>query len=206
MEIKLANTRGFCAGVDRAIEIVKKVIEIHGAPVYVKHEVVHNKTVVEELKNLGAIFVEDIESIPEGEVVIYSAHGISKAVEIESSQRALDVFDATCPLVSKVHAEVITYAKMGFDCLLIGHKNHPEVEGTMGQYTSTQGGIYLVESEGDIENLNVKDPSRFHYMTQTTLSIDDTKRLIDSLRKNFQKLKALEKMTFATRLKIDRTL
>ena len=134
MEIRLASTRGFCAGVDRAIEIVKKVIEIHGAPVYVKHEVVHNKTVVEELKRLGAIFVEDIKEIPEGEVVVYSAHGISKAVEIESGVRKLDVFDATCPLVSKVHAEVNTYAKMGFDCLLIGHKNHPEVEGTMGQF------------------------------------------------------------------------
>ena len=162
MEIRLANTRGFCAGVDRAIEIVKKVIEIHGAPVYVKHEVVHNKTVVQELKNLGAIFVEDIEEIPEGEVVVYSAHGISKAVEVQSGERNLDVFDATCPLVSKVHAEVNTYAKMGFDCLLIGHKNHPEVEGTMGQFDTSLGGtITLVENIEDAKKLSFKNPSNW---------------------------------------------
>ena len=194
MEIKLANTRGFCAGVDRAIEIVKKVIEIHGAPVYVKHEVVHNKTVVEELKNLGAIFVEDIESIPEGEVVIYSAHGISKAVEIESSHRSLDVFDATCPLVSKVHAEVITYAKMGFDWLLIGHKNHPEVEGTMGQFDDSYGGsITLVEDISDAKKLEFSDSANMAFVTQTTLSVDDTKEIKDYLLNKFPHIKGPKK-------------
>ena len=159
MEIRLANTRGFCAGVDRAIEIVKKVIEMHGAPVYVKHEVVHNKTVVEELKRLGAIFVEDIKEIPEGEVVVYSAHGISKAVEVESEVRKLDVFDATCPLVSKVHAEVNTYAKMGFDCLLIGHKNHPEVEGTLGRFPeNSKGKMYLVENVEQAKIIPIDQP------------------------------------------------
>ena len=190
MEIRLANTRGFCAGVDRAIEIVKKVIELHGAPVYVKHEVVHNKTVVEELKNLGAIFVEDIEEIPVGEVVVYSAHGISKAVEVQSGVRNLDVFDATCPLVSKVHAEVHTYAKMGFDCLLIGHKNHPEVEGTMGQFDTSYGGtITLIEDIEDAKKLSFKDSSNLAYVTQTTLSVDDTKDIIKILKEKFPKIK-----------------
>jgi len=194
MEIKLANTRGFCAGVDRAIEIVKKVIEIQGAPVYVKHEVVHNKTVVEELKNLGAIFVEDIDEIPEGEVVIYSAHGISKAVEIESNHRNLDIFDATCPLVSKVHAEVNTYAKMGFDCLLIGHKNHPEVEGTMGQFDSSFGGsITLVEDISDARKLDFKNSENMAFVTQTTLSVDDTKEIKDYLLKKFPHIKGPKK-------------
>ena len=194
MEIRLANTRGFCAGVDRAIEIVKKVLEIQGSPVYVKHEVVHNKTVVEELKQLGAIFVEDIKEIPEGEVVVYSAHGISKAVEFESEMRKLDVFDATCPLVSKVHAEVNTYAKMGFDCLLIGHKNHPEVEGTMGQYDHSSGGdVYLVEDEQDVLNLQVKNPNNLAFVTQTTLSMDDTSKVIDALRHKFPNIEGPRK-------------
>ena len=194
MEIRLANTRGFCAGVDRAIEIVKKVIEIHGAPVYVKHEVVHNKTVVEELKNLGAIFVEDIEEIPEGEVVVYSAHGISKAVEVQSGERNLDVFDATCPLVSKVHAEVNTYAKMGFDCLLIGHKNHPEVEGTMGQFDTSFGGtITLVENIADAKKLSFKKPSNLAFVTQTTLSVDDTKEIKEYLVNQFPYIKGPKK-------------
>ena len=194
MEIRLANTRGFCAGVDRAIEIVKKVIEIHGAPVYVKHEVVHNKTVVEELKNLGAIFVEDIEEIPEGEVVVYSAHGISKAVEVQSGERNLDVFDATCPLVSKVHAEVNTYAKMGFDCLLIGHKNHPEVEGTMGQFDTSFGGtITLVENIADAKKLSFKKPSNLAFVTQTTLSVDDTKEITEYLVNQFPDIKGPKK-------------
>ena len=191
MEIRLANTRGFCAGVDRAIEIVKKVIEIHGAPVYVKHEVVHNKTVVEELKSLGAIFVEDIKDIPEGEVVVYSAHGISKAVESESGVRKLDVFDATCPLVSKVHAEVNTYAKMGFDCLLIGHKNHPEVEGTMGQLPGDS--IYLVETIKDISELNFYEDDKIAYVTQTTLSVDDTQDMIAELRNKFPHIESSPK-------------
>ena len=194
MEIRLANTRGFCAGVDRAIEIVKKVLEIQGAPVYVKHEVVHNKTVVEELKQLGAIFVEDIHEIPEGEVVIYSAHGISKAVEVESQNRNLNVFDATCPLVSKVHAEVNTYAKLGYHCLLIGHKNHPEVEGTMGQFDTSFGGtITLIEDLEDVNKLNFKASDNIAFVTQTTLSVDDTKEIKDSLIQKYPAIKGPKK-------------
>ena len=194
MEIRLANTRGFCAGVDRAIEIVKKVIEIQGAPVYVKHEVVHNKTVVEELKQLGAIFVEDIHEIPEGEVVIYSAHGISKAVEVESQNRNLNVFDATCPLVSKVHAEVNTYAKLGYHCLLIGHKNHPEVEGTMGQFDTSFGGtITLIEDLADVKKLNFKASDNIAFVTQTTLSVDDTQEIKDSLIQKYPAIKGPKK-------------
>ena len=194
MEIRLANTRGFCAGVDRAIEIVKKVLEIQGSPVYVKHEVVHNKTVVEELKQLGAIFVEDIHEIPEGEVVIYSAHGISKAVEVESQYRNLNVFDATCPLVSKVHAEVNTYAKLGYHCLLIGHKNHPEVEGTMGQFDTSFGGtITLIEDLEDVNKLNFKASDNIAFVTQTTLSVDDTQEIKDSLIQKYPAIKGPKK-------------
>ena len=194
MEIRLANTRGFCAGVDRAIEIVKKVLEIQGAPVYVKHEVVHNKTVVEELKQLGAIFVEDIHEIPEGEVVIYSAHGISKAVEVESQNRNFNVFDATCPLVSKVHAEVNTYAKLGYHCLLIGHKNHPEVEGTMGQFDTSFGGtITLIEDLADVNKLNFKASDNIAFVTQTTLSVDDTQEIKDSLIQKYPAIKGPKK-------------
>ena len=194
MEIRLANTRGFCAGVDRAIEIVKKVLEIQGAPVYVKHEVVHNKTVVEELKQLGAIFVEDIHEIPEGEVVIYSAHGISKAVEVESQNRNLNVFDATCPLVSKVHAEVNTYAKLGYHCLLIGHKNHPEVEGTMGQFDTSFGGtITLIEDLEDVNKLNFKASDNIAFVTQTTLSVDDTQEIKDFLIQKYPAIKGPKK-------------
>ena len=194
MEIRLANTRGFCAGVDRAIEIVKKVLEIQGSPVYVKHEVVHNKTVVEELKQLGAIFVEDIHEIPEGEVVIYSAHGISKAVEVESQNRNLNVFDATCPLVSKVHAEVNTYAKLGYHCLLIGHKNHPEVEGTMGQFDTSFGGtITLIEDLEDVNKLNFKTSDNIAFVTQTTLSVDDTQEIKDSLIQKYPAIKGPKK-------------
>lgn len=194
MEIRLANTRGFCAGVDRAIEIVKKVLEIQGSPVYVKHEVVHNKTVVEELKQLGAIFVEDIGEIPEGEVVIYSAHGISKAVEVESQNRNLNIFDATCPLVSKVHAEVNTYAKLGYHCLLIGHKNHPEVEGTMGQFDTSFGGtITLIEDLEDVNKLNFKVSDNIAFVTQTTLSVDDTQEIKDSLIQKYPAIKGPKK-------------
>ena len=194
MEIRLANTRGFCAGVDRAIEIVKKVLEIQGAPVYVKHEVVHNKTVVEELKQLGAIFVEDIHEIPEGEVVIYSAHGISKSVEVESQNRNLNVFDATCPLVSKVHAEVNTHAKLGYHCLLIGHKNHPEVEGTMGQFDTSFGGtITLIEDLEDVNKLNFKASDNIAFVTQTTLSVDDTQEIKDSLIQKYPAIKGPKK-------------
>jgi len=190
MKIRLADTRGFCAGVDRAIEIVKKVLEINGAPVYVKHEVVHNKTVVNELKSLGAVFVEEIEEVPDGEIVIYSAHGVSKVVESDSKEKELDVFDATCPLVSKVHAEVNTYAKLGYDCLLIGHLNHPEVEGTMGQFDTSYGGsISLIETLDDVKDLKFSDGKNLAFVTQTTLSVDDTKEIIDALKNKFPDIK-----------------
>ena len=186
MQIRLANTRGFCAGVDRAIEIVRKVLEQNGSPVYVKHEVVHNKTVVNELKGLGAVFVEEIEDVPTGEIVIYSAHGVSKVVQKDSEEKHLEVYDATCPLVSKVHAEVIKYSKLGYECILIGHKNHPEVEGTMGQFDASFGGsIYLVENVDDVNNLEVNNSSKLAYVTQTTLSIDDTQTIMDSLKRRF---------------------
>ena len=189
MQIRLANPRGFCAGVDRAIEIVRKVLEIKGAPVYVKHEVVHNRTVVDELKNLGAIFIEDIDEVPIGETLIYSAHGVSKSVQIDSDQRNLHVFDATCPLVSKVHAEVQMYSKISRECILIGHANHPEVEGTMGQYNVSLGGrIYLVESLSDAQTIEVKNPDDLAYVTQTTLSIDDTEKIIKTLKSRFPKM------------------
>ena len=189
MKIRLADTRGFCAGVDRAIEIVKKVLEVNGAPVYVKHEVVHNKTVVDELKSLGAVFVEEIEEVPDGEVVIYSAHGVSKVVESNSREKGLEVFDATCPLVSKVHAEVNTYAKLGYDCLLIGHLNHPEVEGTMGQFDNSYGGsITLIETLDDVENLKFTDGKNLAYVTQTTLSVDDTLEITNLLVSKFPEI------------------
>lgn len=189
MKIRLADTRGFCAGVDRAIEIVKKVLEINGAPVYVKHEVVHNKTVVNELKSLGAVFVEGIEEVPDGEIVIYSAHGVSKAVESNSKEKELDVFDATCPLVSKVHAEVNTYAKLGYDCLLIGHLNHPEVEGTMGQFDTSYGGsISLIETLDDVKDLKFSDGKNLAFVTQTTLSVDDTLEITNLLVSKFPEI------------------
>ena len=186
MKIRLADTRGFCAGVDRAIEIVKKVLEMNGAPVYVKHEVVHNKTVVNELKSLGAIFVEEIEDVPDGEIVIYSAHGVSKVVESDSKEKSLDVFDATCPLVSKVHAEVNTYAKLGYDCLFVGHLNHPEVEGTMGQFDTSYGGtITLIETLDDVNKLKFADGKNLAFVTQTTLSVDDTLEITNLLVTKF---------------------
>ena len=189
MKIRLADTRGFCAGVDRAIEIVKKVLEINGAPVYVKHEVVHNKTVVNELKSLGAVFVEEIEEVPDGEIVIYSAHGVSKVVESHSKEKELDVFDATCPLVSKVHAEVNTYAKLGYDCLLIGHLNHPEVEGTMGQFDTSYGGsISLIETLEDVKDLKFSDGKNLAFVTQTTLSVDDTLEITNHLVSKFPEI------------------
>ena len=189
MKIRLADTRGFCAGVDRAIEIVKKVLEINGAPVYVKHEVVHNKTVVNELKSLGAVFVEEIDEVPDGEIVIYSAHGVSKIVESNSKEKELDVFDATCPLVSKVHAEVNTYAKLGYDCLLIGHLNHPEVEGTMGQFDASYGGsITLIETLDDVKDLKYSDGKNLAYVTQTTLSVDDTLEITNLLVSKFPEI------------------
>jgi len=189
MQIRLANTRGFCAGVDRAIEIVRKVLEQNGSPVYVKHEVVHNKTVVNELKALGAIFVEEIDDVPTGETVIYSAHGVSKVVQTDSKEKLLEIYDATCPLVSKVHAEVIKYSKIGYDCILIGHQNHPEVEGTMGQFDSSFGGsIHLVESVDDVSALQIENPKNLAYVTQTTLSVDDTQAIMDALRERFPEI------------------
>ena len=189
MKIRLADTRGFCAGVDRAIEIVKKVLEINGAPVYVKHEVVHNKTVVNELKSLGVVFIEEIEEVPDGEIVIYSAHGVSKVVESDSKEKELHVFDATCPLVSKVHAEVNTYAKLGYDCLLIGHLNHPEVEGTMGQFDTSYGGsISLIETLEDVKDLKFSDGKNLAFVTQTTLSVDDTLEITNLLVSKFPEI------------------
>ena len=186
MEINLANPRGFCAGVDRAIDIVNRAIELFGSPIYVRHEVVHNKYVVEDLRNKGAVFVEELDEVPDGEIVIFSAHGVSKQVQIEAKQRGLRVFDATCPLVTKVHFEVSRYSINGTECILIGHHGHPEVEGTMGQYDSSNGGqIYLVEDLDQVNSLKVRNPDKLAYVTQTTLSMDDTASIIDALRSKF---------------------
>ncbi len=185
MNILLANPRGFCVGVDRAIEIVERALEALGAPIYVKHEVVHNKFVVDGLKSRGVKFIEDIDTVPEGETLIYSAHGVSQEVRKLAQARNLRIFDATCPLVTKVHIEVSKAAKKGEECVLIGHKGHPEVEGTMGQYEHSSGAIYLVESIADVEALTVKDPSKLHYVTQTTLSVDETIGIIAALRDKF---------------------
>lgn len=186
MDIKLANPRGFCAGVDRAIDIVDRALDVFGAPVYVRHEVVHNKFVVDKLRDRGAIFVDELDQIPDDVIVIFSAHGVSQAVQKEAAERQLKVFDATCPLVTKVHIEVTKYSGDGMECVLIGHGGHPEVEGTMGQYQqSTDGKIYLVENEQDVWALEVNDPSKLAFVTQTTLSMDDTALVIDALRKKF---------------------
>jgi 4-hydroxy-3-methylbut-2-enyl diphosphate reductase len=186
MDIKLANPRGFCAGVDRAIDIVNRAIEVHGAPIYVRHEVVHNKFVVDDLRARGAVFVDELDEIPDDVIVIFSAHGVSQAVQNEARRRSLKVFDATCPLVTKVHLEVVKYSDEGMECVLIGHAGHPEVEGTMGQYDQSRGGeIYLVENEQDVANLRVKNPHKLAFVTQTTLSMDDTARVIDALRDKF---------------------
>ena len=186
MDIKLANPRGFCAGVDRAIDIVNRALDVFGAPIYVRHEVVHNKFVVESLRKRGAIFVDELEDIPDDVIVIFSAHGVSQAVRKEADRRGLKVFDATCPLVTKVHMEVSVYSREGRECVLIGHQGHPEVEGTMGQYDRSNGGdIYLVEDDHDVASLSVKDPSNLAYVTQTTLSMDDTAKVIKSLREKF---------------------
>jgi 4-hydroxy-3-methylbut-2-enyl diphosphate reductase len=185
-KVILANPRGFCAGVDRAIEIVNRALDIFGAPIYVRHEVVHNRFVVEDLRQRGAIFVEELDEIPDDSTVIFSAHGVSKKVRDEAASRDLKVFDATCPLVTKVHMEVVHYSKDARECVLIGHKGHPEVEGTMGQYDiSTGGAIYLVEDEEQVSVLAVNNPDHLSYVTQTTLSMDDTAKVIDALRKRF---------------------
>ena len=186
MDIKLANPRGFCAGVDRAIDIVNRALELYGSPLYVRHEVVHNKFVVDDLRNRGAVFVDELHEVPDNQLVIFSAHGVSQAVRQEADKRGLKVFDATCPLVTKVHLEVSRYSADGMECILIGHKGHPEVEGTMGQYDDANGGaIYLVEDENDVAQMQVRDETRLAYVTQTTLSMDDTARIIDALRTRF---------------------
>jgi len=186
MQIRLANPRGFCAGVDRAIEIVNRALEVFGAPIYVRHEVVHNKFVVEDLRARGAVFVDELDEVPDDTIVIFSAHGVSQAVQHEAARRGLRVFDATCPLVTKVHMEVMRYSRQGRECILIGHAGHPEVEGTMGQYDSANGGaIYLIENLEQVASLAVRDPSALSYVTQTTLSVDDTATIIDALRTRF---------------------
>lgn len=186
MQIKLANPRGFCAGVDRAIDIVNRALDVFGPPIYVRHEVVHNKFVVENLRNRGAVFVEELDQVPDDVIVIFSAHGVSQAVRKEAESRGLKVFDATCPLVTKVHMEVAKYSRDGRECILIGHEGHPEVEGTMGQYDTRNGGsIYLVEDEEDVAALQVHNPDSLAFVTQTTLSMDDTSKVIDALRSKF---------------------
>ena len=189
MEVFLANPRGFCAGVDRAIDIVERAIELFGAPIYVRHEIVHNRHVVDRLRALGAIFVEELSEVPANGTVIFSAHGVSSALENEAKTRGLTVFDATCPLVTKVHMEVQRYARDGRDVILIGHAGHPEVEGTMGRFDTSFGGkMHLVESVADIESLEVHDPQRLAFVTQTTLSVDDTAEIVNGLRNRFPSL------------------
>jgi 4-hydroxy-3-methylbut-2-en-1-yl diphosphate reductase len=186
MQLILANPRGFCAGVDRAIDIVNRALDIFGAPIYVRHEVVHNRYVVNDLRNKGAIFVDELDDVPDGETVIFSAHGVSRAVREEAGRRGLKVFDATCPLVTKVHFEVVRFSQQGRECILIGHQGHPEVEGTMGQYDASRGGrMYLVQNLEDVAGLKVRDPERLSFVTQTTLSVDDTARIINALRERF---------------------
>ena len=198
--IRLANPRGFCAGVDRAIDIVNRALDIFGAPIYVRHEVVHNKFVVDSLRKRGAIFVDELSDIPvldslgRSSIVIFSAHGVSQAVKEEAKEKGFKVFDATCPLVTKVHLEVTKFSRAGRECILIGHQFHPEVEGTMGQYDDSAGGkIYLVESVDDVETLEVINPAKLSYVTQTTLSMDDTSKIIDALRKRFPSIKGPRK-------------
>lgn len=187
MEILLANPRGFCAGVDRAIEIVERALQIFGAPIYVRHEVVHNRYVVDSLKQAGAIFVDELDEIPANSTVIFSAHGVAQSVRQEAERRQLQVFDATCPLVTKVHLEVARHSRNGDEVILIGHRGHPEVEGTMGQYNnqSEKGGIYLVVTADDVADLQIKDPERLAFVTQTTLSMDDTAKVIAALKERF---------------------
>jgi 4-hydroxy-3-methylbut-2-enyl diphosphate reductase len=189
MKILLANPRGFCAGVDRAIEIVERALELYDAPIYVRHEVVHNRHVVEGLRARGTVFVDELDEVPDGGTVIFSAHGVSRAVHEEGKRRDLRVFDATCPLVTKVHLEVSRYADAGRECILIGHKGHPEVEGTMGQYDTSRGGaMYLVETPGDVRDLQVRHPDELAFVTQTTLSVDDTLQVIAALKARFPRI------------------
>lgn len=195
MTVLLANPRGFCAGVDRAIGIVERALELFGAPIYVRHEVVHNKFVVDGLREKGAVFVEELNDVPDDATVIFSAHGVSQAVKDEAARRGLRVYDATCPLVTKVHLEVSRHARDGFEVVLIGHAGHPEVEGTLGQYLNKEGlgGIYLVESQADVDALQVKNPEQLAYVTQTTLSVDDTQAIVDALRQRFPEIRGPRK-------------
>lgn len=193
-QVVLANPRGFCAGVDRAIDIVNRALELYGSPVYVRHEVVHNRTVVDELKAKGVIFVETLDEVPADQLVIFSAHGVSQQVRDEAKARQLRVFDATCPLVTKVHLEVVKYSRGGYECILIGHSGHPEVEGTMGQFDAQYGGrIHLIEALDDVAQLIVQDAQRLAYVTQTTLSMDDTAAIIDALRARFPNIEGPRK-------------
>lgn len=194
MQILLANPRGFCAGVDRAIDIVKRAIELFGAPIYVRHEVVHNRFVVNSLKEKGAIFVDELNEVPDDATVIFSAHGVSKAVQNEAARRQLRVFDATCPLVTKVHMEVKRYGEQGKQVLLIGHEGHPEVEGTMGQFDDTHGGtIHLIETVECVNTLEVADAHNLAFVTQTTLSVDDTAEIVDAIKQRFPEVKTPRK-------------
>lgn len=195
MSVKIlrANPRGFCAGVDRAITIVERALDLFEAPIYVRHEVVHNKYVVDGLRARGAVFVEELDQVPDDSTVIFSAHGVSQAVRAEAKRRDLRVFDATCPLVTKVHMEVARSSRRTTECVLIGHKGHPEVIGTMGQYSNEAGAMYLVETVDDVASLEVNDEENLHYVTQTTLSVDDTKNIIDALRQRFPKIEGPRK-------------
>ena len=190
MQVYLANPRGFCAGVDRAIEIVEQALRLFGAPIYVRHEVVHNRFVVDDLRAKGAVFVDELDAVPDGATVIFSAHGVARAVRAEAESRGLRVFDATCPLVTKVHMEVARHRQNGTECVLVGHAGHPEVEGTMGQASD---GIYLVERVGDVAGLRVRNPDNLAYVTQTTLSMDDTAKIVEALRARFPAIKSPKK-------------
>ena len=206
MQIVLANPRGFCAGVDRAIEIVERALQLFGAPIYVRHEVVHNRHVVDRLRGLGAVFVEQLSEVPDGATVVFSAHGVSTAVENEAARRALQVFDATCPLVTKVHMEVAHFAREAREVILIGHAGHPEIEGTMGRFDTSFGGqIFLVENIEDVERVAVRDPERLAFVTQTTLSVDDTALMVAALRDRFPSLQAprREDICYATQNRQD---
>lgn len=193
LNIMLANPRGFCAGVDRAISIVERALELFSPPIYVRHEVVHNRYVVQNLKDRGAVFVEELDQVPDNNIVIFSAHGVSQAVRQEAKARGLRVFDATCPLVTKVHLQVTRASRKGIECILIGHEGHPEVEGTMGKYDNPNGGVYLIESPADVEALEVRDPNNLCFVTQTTLSVDDTLDIIVALQKRFPSIEGPRK-------------
>ncbi|HIP76698.1 MAG TPA: 4-hydroxy-3-methylbut-2-enyl diphosphate reductase, partial [Psychromonas hadalis] len=193
MEIILANPRGFCAGVDRAITIVERALDLFPAPIYMRHEVVHNRYVVDGLKDRGVVFVEELDEVPDDQIVIFSAHGVAQSVRKTAKSRGLKVFDATCPLVTKVHMEIARASRKGRECILIGHEGHPEVIGTMGQYDNDEGGIYLVSTIADIPTLTIKDPSTLSYSSQTTLSVNDTADIIDALRVKFPEIEGPRK-------------